>query len=479
MKKSKITLIVPPVEVQYTKFLTKSNLLLHVKKYPALGLGYIAAVLEKNGYPIQYIDMYGEEMNYKTLQAEMKKAPPDFVGITCDITTLIPARKVARIIHKLNPKCKIIVGGAQINIYPYETVQHKEFDVGVIGEGEYTMLELISKLEKNEELDNVKGIIFKKDNKLIKTSPRPIIENLDKLPFPARHLMPITQYCSDLNKTRLFTTILSSRGCPFNCLFCLKNDPWRGRSPKKVVDELELIKNDLGIQEFYFIDLTMTVKKDRVIEICKEIIRRKLEIIWEIQTRVDCIDKRLLNWLKRAGCTRIRFGVESGDPRILKILRKKFSTHQIEQAISWTKKAGLEVIAFFIIGCPGDTLQSINRTIDFAKKLNPDFAFFGIAIPTPGTDMLNLAIEQGIVPREIWTKFVKGKTTEIPIPRFETKEFDSEKLYKLLRKAYLSFYFRPKYFLKRLRKIKSFSELRNHMKGFRNLLLEVFSSYFM
>jgi len=473
MNKSKVILIVPPVELQYTKILTKSNLFLHLNKYPALGLGYIAAILEKNGYPIRYIDMYALNMTYTDLERELKQEAPKFVGITFDTTTLIPARKVARIIRKINPNCKIIVGGCQVNIYPRETLQLEEFDIGVIGEGECTMLELMAKLENNEKLHDVAGIIFKEANKLIETPPRPIIKNLDQLPFPARHLMPLNQYCTDLSKTKLFTTIISSRGCPYNCLFCLKNPPWRGRSPKNVVDELEAVKNEFGIKEFLFIDLTMTVDKKRVIEICKEIIRRKLDIIWEAQTRTDCVNQELLHWMKSAGCMRIRFGIESGDPRILKILRKNISLKQIEQGIKWTKNANLEVIAFFVLGCPGDTIQSITRTILFAKKLNPDFAFFGIAIPTPGTDMLELAIEQGIIEEDMWIKFVRGEIPDIPLSRFETEEYNSEKLLKILRKAYLQFYFRPRYFFQRIRKIKFISELKNHITGFLNLLVEI------
>ena len=479
MNKSEITLIVPPVELQYCNIINSSSLLTNVKKYPALGLGYVAAVLEKDEYPIRYIDMFALDMTYKSLKTQLEKAPPNYVGITADIATIMPARKIAKIIRKINPECKIIIGGVQVELFPHETIQHAEFDVGVIGEGEYTMLELMPKLEKRESINDVKGIIFKKDGKIIKTPPRPFIKDLDILPFPARHLMPLKRYCSDVSKNRYITTIASSRGCPFNCLFCIKNPPWRGRSPKNVVDELESIKNDFGIEEVLFVDSTFSVNKNRVIEICKEIIRRKLKIIWECSTRADCVNEKLLLWMKRAGCERIQYGIESGDPRILKIIRKNISLNQIEQAILWAKKANLEILTLFMIGCPGDTIQSMNRTINFAKKLDTDFTFFGIATPGPGSDMLDLAIEQGIVEPDIWTKFVKGETTDIPTPNFESEEFDREKLIQLLRKAYLTFYFRPKYILKRLLKIKSFSEFKNNLNGFRNLVVEIFYSYFM
>ncbi|MBD3186238.1 radical SAM protein [Candidatus Bathyarchaeota archaeon] len=472
-EKPRILLIVPPVEEQYVSIITNTPLLTSIRKYPALGLGYVASMLEEKGYHVVYLDMFAMNMHYHEFRQFYQGNPVNLIGITTDMSSLVPAKKIASIVHEINDGSKVIIGGINMEIYPEDIMAFPGFDIGVIGEGEYTIIRLLDALEKQEDLYGVDSIVFKEDGKTIITSPRDYIRDLDELPFPARHLMPINHYVSNTSKRNVITTMITSRGCPFNCLYCVKESPYRKRSVANVCDEIEHIRYTLGIKEIMFVDSTFSVSVPRAIEICKEIMLRDIDITWEASTRVDCVSKELFHWMRAAGCVRIQFGVESGDERVLKILRKGITLSQARNAVAWAKKAGLEILINYMIGCPGDTLASIQKTINLAIALDSDFAVFTIATAGPGTDMMDIAMEQGLASPEVITDFIRGKIKYIPRIIFTTKEYDRKKLDELLSEAYRRFYFRPRYFLKRLKRIRSLSELWNHILGFKNVLKEV------
>ncbi|MHA1679646.1 MAG: B12-binding domain-containing radical SAM protein [Promethearchaeota archaeon] len=475
MKKPSILLIVPPVEARYTNLITNSPLLTSIRKYPALGLGYVAAMVEREGYPLRYLDMFALDMDYSNFKEYLADFHPDCVGITTDIASHVPAKKIAKIIKELYPECLVILGGVNIGLYYRAIMEYPHFDIGVINEGEHTILELLSIIENKGSFEKVRGIAFKKGGEIILTPERDIIQDLDSIPFPARHLMPNEKYVSNTSKSKKITTMITSRGCPFNCLYCIQPLPYRRRSIKNVVDEMEHIKNDLGIGEIMLVDSTFSVNIDHAIGICKEICRRKLDIIWEASTRVDRVSLKLLLWMKKAGCVRIQYGVESGDPGVLKILRKRINLKQVRDAVKWSKQAQLEILINYMIGCPGDTLETINKTIDLSIELDSDFAVFTITTVGPGTDMLPLAINQGLLKGDEFEKFITGELRDIPRVVFETQEYDRNALSKMLKKAYRKFYIRPKYVLKRLKKIRGISELKNHLVGLKNVLIEVIS----
>jgi len=472
MVNPEITLIVPPRSLDV---MTNSSLQINVKRFPSLGLGYIAAVLEKNGFPVRFIDMYALDLSIKEFKAMLKEKPPTIIGITCDTSTIVSVKKIASFIKKRYSACIVIVGGIHPTLFPDETINAGMFDVVVLGEGELTMLELVQSIESGNDLEDVKGILFKKDGKIIKTQPRPIIDNLDEIPFPARHLMPRERYTSALTRNSQMTTIISSRGCPFNCLFCVLSSRWRGRSPENVVDEIQQVVVNFGIKEFFFEDSTMTLEKTRVIRMCKEIVRRKLPIIWQCSTRADCVNQDLLFWMRRAGCTRIQYGIESGDPRILKTLQKRITIKQARDAIYWSKRAGLETFLFFMIGSPGETMETINRTINFAKELDSDFVGFSIAVPMPGTALFDLAVENGILDRDYWKNYAQKGESKMPGPIFQSTTMNQKIVSKMLKRAYFSFYFRPRYIIKRIFKVKSISEFKNNVNGFKSMLIEIFT----
>lgn len=477
MKIENITLIVPPLEPDLAG-MQLSNSIVGTRKYPSLGLGYIAAVLEEAGYSVKYIDMYAEELNLKELLFKLKKSPPSFVGITCDLVTFVTAKKIAAVIRREFHDCYLIFGGALTIIYPKDLLLNNSFNAMVRGEGEITIIELMEALQKEKPLKNVKGLSFKENGNIYVNEDRPLIKNLDELPFPARHLMPIDKYYSVIAKKGKFTTLIASRGCPYHCTYCLEQGPLRLRNSESVVDELELVMQNYGITEFFFQDSTFSVNQKNTARLCQEIIIRKLDIKWECKTRVDSVSKNLLALMRKSGCARIHYGVEAGNPRIVKVLNKQFTLQQAMDAIKWTKAANIEILAYFIIGSPGENKRTIEDTIQFAKKLDPDFALFSIALAGPGMPWYETALKQNGYEIDHGREFLIGNIKG-PIPRyyFITDEYDREGLKKLMRRAYFKFYFRPRVLIKRLQKIQSRQEMLNNISGVWYLIKSLFENF--
>jgi radical SAM superfamily enzyme YgiQ (UPF0313 family) len=258
------------------------------------------------------------------------------------------------------------------------------------------------------------------------------------------------------------------RGCPFQCGFCFKQScdkKIRFRNPIKFVDELEYWVKKYNVKEFYIYDDTFTLNRDKVIKICNEILKKKINVSWEAPTRVNCVDLELLKLMKRAGCRRLRYGVDSGDPRILKEMNKEITLKQIEDAFKWSKEAGIEAFAYFIIGYLHDTPDSMKRTIKFAKKLNASYTMFTIATPYPRTKLFNDAVKEGIVDVNYWRDFVLGK--EVGRIPYLVKDAD-----KWIAKAYRQFYFRPKFLLKEIAKLKNWDEVKKKINIAFNLLFK-------
>ncbi|MBU2473112.1 B12-binding domain-containing radical SAM protein, partial [Patescibacteria group bacterium] len=355
----------------------------------------------------------------------------------------------------------IVLGGPHVHLFPKETINLDNIDFIIKGEGELPFFNLLEALEKQKELSNINGLVYKKNGQVINNPVGDFIDNLDEIPFPDRELLPIEKYNSLLGCNRIVTTMFTSRGCPFQCSFCDRphlGKKFRARSAQNVVDEMEECLK-LGIEEILVYDDTFTVDRQRVFDICDEIIKRGLKFIWDIRARVDTVDKKVLEKLKQAGCQRIHFGVEAGTEKILKVLNKGIHLEQIERAFDLAKKTDIETLAYFMIGAPTETKEDINKTIEFAKKIKPDYAHITILTPYPATEIYRQALAQGVIKNDYWQEFAccpeKGVITQ-----YWEKELNKEGLFKLLDKFYKEFYRRPTYILKELLKINSFADLR-------------------
>ncbi len=440
----KILLINPPIPREIELYSTAGIIA------PPMGLTYLAAVLEKYGYHVEILDAPVLGLSYRQIKDELEKREPDLVGITATTAMINSALQTARTVKNVLPESTVVLGGVHVTFAYETTMKENSFvDVACIGEGEYTLLELVQTLEKEGDLKDVKGIVYRKNGELIKTQPRPLIENLDELPFPARHLLPMDKYKA-FGENMILGTILTSRGCPFNCIFCssslLFGKKFRARSPKNVVDEVEQFQEAYKTRYVEFVDDTFTFDRKRAEAICKEIIDRKLDTKWVCSCRVDLIDKELMQTLKKAGCTMIYFGVESGVQRVVNLIRKGIKLEQAERVMRWAREVGIETVASFVFGIPGETWEDAMQTIKFAKKLNPDYVQFSIATPFPGTELYQIAKREGLLLTEDWSKYTVLK------PVMKTKELKPEELQKLVKKAYFSFYLRPSVALRYLKK---------------------------
>lgn len=429
---------------------------------PPLGILYIAGYLEKHtDFNVEVLDTQAEEIGYDRLKDIISAKLPDVVGITAMTFTIIDVIQVIHLVKSINPNIKVVLGGPHVHIYPEETIKIPGVDFLVLGEGEITFKELVENINDTTRLRNVTGLVFKENGKIINTGVRLLNKNLDSLPFPARHLTPIHKYSSLIAKRSPITTMFTSRGCPYRCTFCDRphlGKSFRSRSAMNVVDEMEECVR-LGIHEFLIYDDTFTINRQRVIDVCNEIKRRKLNIGWDIRARVNTIDAELLKKLKEANCERIHYGVESGNPDILKILNKGITLEQVRTVFKQTKDAGISVLAYFMIGCPRETRKEIAETIAFAKELEPDFVHITIFTPFPATEIYKMGLRDGIIKEDFWREFAKN-----PVPGFQPRCWEEnltrEELQELITYAYKSFYTRPRYILKRLVHIHSMGEFK-------------------
>jgi len=413
-----------------------------------LGLAYLASVLEVEGQRVKIIDCPTLNYDMRSLEKEVKGFKPDVVGITSTTSTIYDAYKVAELIKEINSKAKVVIGGPHVSFTAKETLKECPFiDIVVRGEGEITTKELMLHLEKGLSLEEVKGISFRKNGKIVETEDRPFIKNLDKLPFPAYHLLPMDKY--KVGKHRFANTI-TSRGCPFSCIFCSSSElcgrVWRARSPENVVEELKVLKSEYDVSEIEFLDDTFTLNSRRVEKICDLMIKENLNLSWSASSRVNTITQRLADIMKKAGCHTIYLGIESGSQKILDLIQKGISVIQAEKAVQIVKRADINALGSFIIGVPGETAKSIKKTIRFAKRLNLNFVQFSICTPYPGTRLYKIAKEKGLILTQDWSKYT------ILDPVMKTPGILGKELKKWLMRAYLSFYLRPKFLFEQIRR---------------------------
>ena len=440
--------------------------------YPSLSLGYTAAIMEQGGHQVRFIDAAALELTKEEVLKEIKAFHPDLIGFS--ITTYLFHQTMQWIDYiKEHIDVPILVGGVHLGIYPKETFSNKSIDYGYMGESEIHLNKFLDALEKGKSLKGLNNIVYRsKDSSthIMVNNIGPTIDNLNDTPFPARHLMPNDKYFSIISQRRNFTGLLSSRNCPYACLYCEQGGkPFRPRSADNVLDEFKECAEKYKVREIDIFDSSFTVIKDRVIEICKALIKEDLDIEWSARSRVDRVDKEMLDYMSRAKCRRIYYGIESGNPEILKIMRKGTNLQVIRDAIKNTKKAGINSFGYFMIGSPGDTHETVKQTIKFSKQLDLDYAQFNRVIPMTGTDMYKMYLDE--YKKDYWALETvaegTGGTLERPGTKLTHDEVDD-----YAKQAYKSFYFRPKYITKALLRLKSFDELKRNAKAAVDLLMK-------
>lgn len=416
----------------------------------------IAAVLRKNEFKVKVIDAIAENLGWPNIEKEISLFLPKLIILNVSTVTFDDDLHLAKMIKKEWPSIHVSAIGVHVTSLP-EGALSLDIDSVIRGEPEITSLKLAQAIKKRKNLGKILGLSYKEKKKIYRNPDRPYIKNLDNLPFPARDLVKNERYLMSMSTTP-HTVLLSSRGCDKNCIFCTARQYYgqrlRLRSAENVIDEMEEIKEKYKINYITMWSDTFTLNKDFVMKLCHEMRIKRLKIKWMCNSRVDTIDEEMLRTMKKAGCIGIAFGVESGVQKILNNCGKQTKIKEIKKAFKLMKKVGIESLAHFILGLPGETKKTIKETIKFAKELDPDYAQFYCAIPFPGTPFYTLAKREGWIVSRKWEDYEINKAI------IETPSLSRKELERARRWAYISFYFRLSYLLKRLSKIKTFKEFK-------------------
>ncbi len=457
IEKLRMLLIFPPLTALPSDYPTPD---------PPLGLAYIAAVLEKHGFNVKILDAFAEGlnnveqksggyirvgMNKNNIKSYLLKYNPTLVGISCAYTARVQdTLEVARVVKETIPHSVVMLGGAHATSEAELLLKNRNIDLVVMGEGEMTVLELAKVLQSGGDITKVDGICIRVGQQIIRTPPRSYINNLDELPFPAWHLLPMEIYLKRQTSTRSYTmhlprtNIITSRGCPYNCIFCsvhlVWGHKWRARSPENVIVEMKFLIDKYGIREFYILDDNMTIQRKRVMEICNRMINSNLNVKWATPNGVAIwtLDEELLLKMKESGYYRLTLGIETAAEKTLKLIGKPMNLQKVNQIIKFGNKIGLWTHSTFIFGFPDEQMSSIIETINFAKESGLDFATFYIATPYPGTKLYNAFQKYNLLNNEEGQSY-DSRYSSVTHAAYDTQYFTRQELNKLRNKAYKEF----------------------------------------
>ncbi len=433
------------------------------RRFPPLGLAYVAGALEQAGFQVELLDNYLLKKPIEDLKQEFKRLAPEMLGMTCGSVTYRRCIEMAKAVKEVLPSCKVVVGGWHPSYLPESMLEHPAIDYVIMGEGERAIVELaksITKGECNSALAKIPGLAYRHGEKTAKNAPT-FISDLDQVPFPARHLLPMHLYSREMEylSVKPVDTMNVIRGCPYNCAFCETKKLWgskcRAFSPSRVVEELNHLVSDYGTKGIYFVGDNFTIHKKRTIELCREIKKSKLDLEWVCDTRVDLISRELLKEMKAAGCRTVWFGVESGSSRILKKINKQISLQQALDAFKLCREEEIRTASSFMLGLPGETVKDMEATFKFARKLDPDWVRFNIFVGYPGSDLYDEIMAKGLYDRvEDFVTYVK------------TDDFDYGMVCKIQKRFHKKFNRSPKRILRTIRRDGFLSVLRRNLMTF-------------
>ncbi|OGS22912.1 MAG: hypothetical protein A2252_07485 [Elusimicrobia bacterium RIFOXYA2_FULL_39_19] len=404
-------------------------------KTPLLSMGYLSGFLKSKGIEVTVFDYRSDNLDISGTVSKIKEFNPDLIGLTAKTNEITDASGFADMLKKELPSVPIVVGGPHTTAMTKETMESfQSFDFSVFGEGEITLYELCEKIQNDEHnYENIQGLAFRKNGSIIINQPRPFNEAIDLLPFPEWGLWQKKHdnYC-----------VMGSRGCPFQCIFCMRvlGKKVRFRSPENIVGEIEYLINKFDVKSIDFEDETLNIRKDFVNKFCQLIIDKQIEkkIYWTSNLRADLTDIETLKIMKRAGCSKVAIGIESGNAEMLKTIGKGIKKEQIENVVKMAKKVGLKTTGLFILGHPNETIKTIKDTINYAAKLNTSQVAFGIMVPYPGTKIYEMAKKNEGGYRLIsndWKNYDKYMGNSVEFVNISRKKIEYYQFY-----AYLKFY---------------------------------------
>ncbi len=418
------------------------------KRLPPIGLMYVAAALEKAGFEVQMLDNYLMKKSTEEIKQLIHKTQPQFVGITCGSATYPRCIETAKAIKQVKPDCKIVVGGWHASYMPDSLLDNPEIDYVIMSEGERAVTELVNAVTSGNEKKAalIAGVACSRNGTNIKNQPA-FIENMDEIPYPARHLLPLELYDRTIEYLDVSPAdVMSiSRGCVFNCGFCETRKLWgnmcRGFSPARVIGEIKDLQSKYGTKGIYFINDNFTLRKKETTELCNLMLENKLNLEWVCDTRVDLVNDELLALMSKAGCKTIWFGVESASEQILQRIGRNTKPAQVENAFKLCKKNHIKTACSFMLGLPGETLADMEASLKFAKKIDPDWCQFNTFIAYPDSRLYNELLESG--------NYVKLDEFLLSV---KSDEYTYEDLQAIQRRFFKKFHMAPRQILKRIRR---------------------------
>ncbi len=402
-------------------------------------LAYSAALLEKKEKDLLVIDSPAEKLKNEEFIEKIKSFCPDLLLMEVSTPSIIDDLYLSKEIKKILTDTKIAFCGPHILMQQEEFLEeNSSVDYILYGEYEYTLLELAEHMEHDKSLENISGLIYRKNKEVIKNSPRPLIENLDDLPWPARHLFPLMKYCDEAyGIPGPSLQMWASRGCPYGCIFCFwpqvmyGGNKYRTRNPADIIKEVKFYIDKYPFKSYFFDDDTFNIGKNRMKEICKEIRKNEIDLPWAIMARADTMDLHTLEEMKKAGLSGIKYGVESGVQEIVNKACKSLDLNKVKEAVKHTKELGIHLHLTFTFGLPGETKDTIKKTINFALSLDPDTLQFSIMTPFPGSKYFDLLDSKGCILTKDWAKY-NGTCSAV----MKTENLTPEDLEESLRDAY-------------------------------------------
>ena len=462
----KILFVMPSMDNGYWKKLGKKV----GQKSEPLSLLYIATYLNQNNHKAEVADCEAEGISLTELENKIRNGKYDCVGVAMLTPLYTQAINICKLTKQINSKIKTIVGGSHPTLRPLGTVEDEEsIDVAAVGEAELTFLDLLDAFEGKKELKDVEGIVFREKGKVIQTKAREKLQNLDKLPIPDRSLIKMELYRPSVSYYRRLPayTMITTRGCPYRCTFCATaKTGYRMNSVPRVIEEMKMLVEKYGAKEILIRDDTFTLNRQRTIDLCDAIIKEGLnkKISWDAISRANLVDEELLTKMKEAGCWGMHFGVEGGTQKLIDSIKKDTTLEAIEKAFRLCRKIGINTRAYMMLGMPGSTKEDDIKTIEFAKKIDPDWAQFTICTPYPGTQMYDEQVKIGNVSNDWDTFQTWGGFSETDLP-WVADGRSSDEIKELQRYALKSFYFRPKVIVRKMTNIDNLPILKKYVLG--------------
>ncbi|MBN2055330.1 B12-binding domain-containing radical SAM protein [bacterium] len=434
--------------------------------FPPLSMTWVAAIAEREGHDVTLVDARTLGLSRQQTIARLKEFRPDLVGFM--MTTYMFRETLSWIeAVKREIRVPVVVGGYNLRIYPKESVTPEAIDFGVVNSALYTVPRLLEELSDGRRFDTVPGLVFKRGGEIIQTESAPL-EDFNKYPFPARHLLPNELYAEFPTERRNFTVMVTSKGCPMSCTFCeAGRTPYQPRRPELVVDEIEECYRRFDIREIDIFDYEFLISKKRALAICKGIRDRNLDVIWACRARIDSLDDELLKAMSEAGCRRIYYGIESGDQDVLDRLNKGIKVDQIRATIQATRDAGIKTLGFLLAGVPRETPASFRKMVRFARSLDLDYVQFSKLTAKPGTPYWSKMVDDRGY--DYWREYILGNVEEQILDR-PWMSMSNNDLDRLTKWAYLRFHLRLGFLFRHTMQVRSYKEFKRKVGAMLDML---------